>query len=1001
LVEGQTYYIAVTAYDTSNNESGYSAEVAYTVPMFDLTAPSTPTSLQATAISISQINLSWNASTDNTGVTGYGIYRGSTQIATTSNTTYQDTGLSSSTTYTYTVSAYDAAGNESGQVSASSATTLSLPVPVNNPPVLSPVGNKSVNEGHALSFTISATDPDGDTLSYTTNNLPSGASFNENTRTFAWTPTYNQTGTYSNITFQVSDGKGIDSESITITVGNINRPPVLDTIANITVSEGATITLNPTATDPDGDTLTYMYTGWMTSSNYTTNDNDSGTHTVTVTVSDGILTDSQVVTVTVSNTNLPQNGIIDNGDSGTSYTGGWVVSGGSNPYGSNSLYSNESGATYTFQASEVNNTYEVSLWWTYYNNRCDSVPVDIYDGNTLIDTVYVDHLTNGGQWNVLGTYDFSGTARVVINSQGGCTTSADAVKIDVDTILPSTPTNLQATTISTSQINLSWNASTDNVGVTGYRIYRGSTLIATTSNTTYQDKGLSLSTTYTYTVSAYDAAGNESGQSSASSATTLSLPVPVNNSPLLSPVGNKSVNEGHALSFTISATDLDGDILSYTTNNLPSGASFNENTRTFAWTPTYNQTGTYSNITFQVSDGKDIDSESITITVGNINRPPVLGPITDITVSEGATITLNPAATDPNGDALTYTYSGWMGSASYTTTYDDAGTHTVTVTVSDSSLSDSQVVTVIVNDTTPIFEKTITAGDIDGNGQEDIIIDYGTGSGIWTLMNDSTWMQLHTLSSETVTTGDMDGSGQDDVIIDFGPGYGIWALMNLSTWVKIHDVSPEIIVTGDMDGNGQDEVILDGGDLYGIWIVMNNSTWVKLIDVSPEIIETGDTDGNGQDEVIIDFGDLNGVWIIMNNSTWVKLHDVSPEIIETGDMDGNGLDEVIVNFGGSYGVQILMNNSTLVKLHDISPEIITTSDMDGNGLDEVIIDGGDLYGVWIFMNNSTWAKLHDISPEIITTGDTDGNGLDEAVIDFGGSYGIHILMNNSTWYSVN
>ena len=117
LVEGQTYYIAVTAYDTFNSESGYSAEVAYTVPILDLTAPSTPTptSFQATTISTSQINLSWNASSDNIGVTGYRIYRDGTQIATTSNTTYQDTGLSSSTTYSYTVSAYDAAGNESSQ----------------------------------------------------------------------------------------------------------------------------------------------------------------------------------------------------------------------------------------------------------------------------------------------------------------------------------------------------------------------------------------------------------------------------------------------------------------------------------------------------------------------------------------------------------------------------------------------------------------------------------------------------------------------------------------------------------------------------------------------------------------------------------------------------------------------------------------------------------------------------------------------------------------------
>ncbi len=66
--------------------------------------------------------------------------------------------------------------------------------------------------------------------------------------------------------------------------------------------------------------------------------------------------------------------------------------------------------------------------WTYWSNRCTSVPVEIYDGSTLIDMVNVNQLQNDGQWNVLGTYGFNGTARVVINSQGGCTTGANAVK---------------------------------------------------------------------------------------------------------------------------------------------------------------------------------------------------------------------------------------------------------------------------------------------------------------------------------------------------------------------------------------------------------------------------------------------------------------------------------------------------------------------------------------------------------------------------------------------
>ena len=92
----------------------------------DATPPSVPTNLSATAVSSSQINLSWTASTDNVGVTGYGIYRNSAQIGTSAVNSYSDTGLAPSTTYIYTVAAYDAAGNVSGQSSSASATTQAV-----------------------------------------------------------------------------------------------------------------------------------------------------------------------------------------------------------------------------------------------------------------------------------------------------------------------------------------------------------------------------------------------------------------------------------------------------------------------------------------------------------------------------------------------------------------------------------------------------------------------------------------------------------------------------------------------------------------------------------------------------------------------------------------------------------------------------------------------------------------------------------------------------------
>ncbi|MGW4798322.1 glycosyl hydrolase family 18 protein [Nonomuraea sp. NPDC004297] len=89
-----------------------------------------------------------------------------------------------------------------------------------------------------------------------------------------------------------------------------------------------------------------------------------------------------------------------------------------------------------------------------------------------------------------------------------------------DTTAPSVPANLRSTGVTGTSVALAWNASTDNVAVTGYEVYRGSTLLTTVTGTTHTDTGLTANTAYTYTVRARDAAGNRSAASTAVTATT-------------------------------------------------------------------------------------------------------------------------------------------------------------------------------------------------------------------------------------------------------------------------------------------------------------------------------------------------------------------------------------------------------------------------------------------------------------------------------------------------
>ena len=121
----------------------------------------------------------------------------------------------------------------------------------------------------------------------------------------------------------------------------------------------------------------------------------------------------------------------------------------------------------------------------------------------------------------------------------------------VDTQAPSIPASLRAQAVSSSQINLTWNASTDTVGVTGYRIFRSSTQIGTATGTAYSNTSLSALTAYSYTVSAYDAAGNVSGQSAAASTTTHAVTTGA-----IGTVSNLSATATGANSATLSFTEV-------------------------------------------------------------------------------------------------------------------------------------------------------------------------------------------------------------------------------------------------------------------------------------------------------------------------------------------------------------------------------------------------------------------------------------------------------------
>ncbi len=125
LTQATSYSYRVTALDAAGNESNPSSTLTVsTVDPGDTTAPSMPTGLQAGGATTTGVQLTWNPSTDDRGVTGYRVYRNGAAVGTNASPTYTDSGLTANTSYTYRVSAYDAAGNESVLSAQITASTL-------------------------------------------------------------------------------------------------------------------------------------------------------------------------------------------------------------------------------------------------------------------------------------------------------------------------------------------------------------------------------------------------------------------------------------------------------------------------------------------------------------------------------------------------------------------------------------------------------------------------------------------------------------------------------------------------------------------------------------------------------------------------------------------------------------------------------------------------------------------------------------------------------------
>lgn len=174
------------------------------------------------------------------------------------------------------------------------------------------------------------------------------------------------------------------------------------------------------------------------------------------------------------------------------------------------------------QSPPVAYSYADGQYWddTYYTIPAAAARVDVVLYYQTISKEYVEFLRDENRTNDWGVRFYN-----LWNSNGksapvAMSTRTVQLKTIVDNQPPTAPANLTATALSSSQIALSWQPSTDNIRVAGYYVYRGASRVGTTTNLSYTDAGLRASTTYSYYVIAFDESNNLSAQSNTATATT-------------------------------------------------------------------------------------------------------------------------------------------------------------------------------------------------------------------------------------------------------------------------------------------------------------------------------------------------------------------------------------------------------------------------------------------------------------------------------------------------
>jgi DNA/RNA endonuclease G (NUC1) len=474
-------------------------------------------------------------------------------------------------------------------------------------------------------------DLDGDALSVTAVTQPAHGSATFAGGSVTYTPAADYNGADS-FTYTIGDGHGGSATAnVGVTINAVNDNPVaVNDSATVAEDSGAnTVSVLGNDTDVDGDTLsvsavtqgahgTVANNGGSVS--YTPAANYNGPDSFTYTVSDGhggTATATVSVNVTAVNDNPTATNDTATTDEDTAVTVD-VVFNDSDIDGDTLTLESADGATHGTVAVE--------------NGKAVFTPEANYHGPASFNYVVSDG--HGG------TAD--GSVSVTVNSVN-----------DNPVAVADSATTSEDTAVTVHVLTNDTDVDGDTLSVTSAGGATKGSVAVVAGGVTYTPNANANGTdSFTYNVS-----DGNGGTASATVTVTINA---VNDAPSIANVpATATIAELAAYTFTASATDVDGDTLTFSLVGAPAGATINPSTGEFNWTPSEAQGGTGApfNFAVRVSDGTASADSNVTITVTEVNSAPALAPIAGQVVLLGGTLTFNASATDGDLPAQTLVYS--------------------------------------------------------------------------------------------------------------------------------------------------------------------------------------------------------------------------------------------------------------------------------------------------------------------------------------------------------